>query len=104
MTVKTEEVKRIEQRIRNNRFFKSGEPFTVSEAFGTLGCYRDFPNINSRKVQTILGAMLQRGEVEKVNQKEYRAVSSKRGLITRPWRKLTNAELGIEPTQFGVPV
>lgn len=104
MTLKTDEVERIERRIKSNRFFKSGEPFTVSEAFGTLGCYRDFPSVNARKIQTILHAMLHRGEIEKAGQKTYRAVSSKRHLITRPWRKISNAQLGIQPTQFGVPV
>lgn len=86
MALKKDDTKLIERILRNSRFWRSSEPFTVADCHNALIGYKPLAHIERRRVQTVLHELLRRAEIEKAGPTEYRVRSSKKELISRAWR------------------
>lgn len=86
MALKQGETELIETTLRNSRFWRSGEPFTAHDCQTALASHGSLRHVNRRRVQTVLYDFLQRHVIEKSGPATYRVRSSKRALISRPWR------------------
>lgn len=104
MTNKSDDTKAIERWLRSSHYWQNGESFYVVMAFNLMTKTSACKHVNRRQVQTVIHAMHKRGELEKYGQMKYRRKSETRAWLTRSWRKCSNADLGISPNQFGVPV
>lgn len=85
-----------ESALKGSRFFKSGEAFTLSEAWSTLFAVKGGNMLSQSRVEEVLSAMVREGVLDKVGDKQYRAQSQVKRFLHRKWRKNTDASLGIE--------
>ena len=84
-----------EAAIKGSRFFKSGEVFTLSEAWSALAALKG-GQLSQSRVEEVLNDMIRNGIIDRVGDRRYRAQCLVKRFMSKAWRKHSDAQLGIE--------
>ena len=91
---------RMKQAVRDSEAFRGNKVFRCGDA--RLWISRRCLSVSSQRAAEVLRDMIDSGELERLEGHRYQRRSSARRELRRPWRTISNQELGIESMQFGV--
>lgn len=83
---------------RNSSFWRDYEVFRTSDFAKVCNANRPADNrIDRQRCNQVIGEMCKADQVERVGERgNYKRRSNSRYWLTRPWRKHTNRQLGID--------